>query len=269
MTDLIVALRDLVGLSVDDLRDWPPAAFDALRRRLWLFFWNSLAVLAGVIVFSFVTHTQAFIPYVGIGYIVLVGFLAKSQQALHGAGLLLGVDAAIDILKGSVPVNMEHLERLLTLGTDMKRLKAFATLQLVGRFLFNVLLLELLILATVWLVPIWVYPGLLGAVAFLGTIFALLSTPWGRTSPFAGFRAIVFLVIVGTCAYAYWNYAYEQADKLVNVADSFNFHGHVMVVVIAILALAFLVLNFIPSAKTTIAAPAPRQQEAPRNENHG
>jgi hypothetical protein len=252
MTELVVALRDLATASVDDLRDWAPAAFRALRHRLWLFFWASLVVLAGVIAFSAATHTQAFIPYVGLGYLCLVAFLGWSAQTLHGAGLLLGVDAAIDILKGVVPVNTEHLEKLLTLDADMKRLKEFATLQLVGRFLFNVLLLELLILATIWIVPIWAYPGLLGPVAFLGTIYALLSTPWGLH--WVGLRILVFLGIVGLCVYAFWDTGTSQADALYKTANGFNFHGHAMSVFIVVLAAVLLVLKIASSAMTTTTA---------------
>jgi hypothetical protein len=196
MTDLVISLRDLVTASVDDLHDWPPAALRALRHRLWLFFQCSLVVFAGAIAFSFATHTQAFIPYVGIGYVALIGLLLWSQQTLHGAGLLLGVDAALDILKGAIPVNLKGLENLLTFSTDMKRLKELATLQLVGRFLFNALLLELLALVILWVVPIWVYPELLGPVIFLGIIYGLLSTAWGQASPFAKFRKWVLIGMV-------------------------------------------------------------------------
>jgi hypothetical protein len=241
MTELIVALRDFAGLSVDDLRDWPPAAFDSLRRRLWLFFWNSLAVLVGVIAFSFVTHMQAFIPYVGLGYVALMAFLAWSRQTLHGAGLLLSVDAALDILKGAIPVNRENIEKLLTLGTDMKRLKEFATLQLVGRFLFNALLLELLILATIWIVPIWVYPGLLGPVAFLGTICALLSTPWGRTSPFAGLRGLTLIGIIALIGYTVFGGNASTATQGTNWVSSIDpLTGIFWAAVALLLAIVFI-----------------------------
>lgn len=226
--------------------------FDDLKDRLFKFFFWSVIVLVAALFMSAASETRAFLPLVGLLYVGIITLILISAETLRAAGLLLSADVALDLYISVLPPTREKLGRLVTLDLDWSRTKRFATLQLFGRALFNVLVMELLVIVFFSIVPVWVIGlGTLVWLALLFTIFGLLSTPWGNTPLFAGLRAIIFLAIVGICAYSGWDYAYEKADKLVDAANSFNFHGHSMIIVIVVLAAVLLVSKLASSAMTT------------------
>ncbi len=200
----LTALLDFLGATALEnwqrLQQWTPAAFRALTDLLWRILLVSLLLLAGSLAASGISHTRMFLPWVGILYVVVILLMLRTRQALNAAGLLLATDAAIDIFKGVTPLGWEKLRAAATLGLDFTRLKELATLQLVGRLVFNVLLFELLVLLAFSIIPVWTYPQLAGHLILGGIIYALLSTPWGQTSPFRPLTNWIGLGCVGIIA---------------------------------------------------------------------
>lgn len=186
------------------LRTWTPAAYRALIQRLRVLMWYSALFLATGLAVSGVFQSRAILPYIGIGYLLVLAAILNSARTLHAAGLLMGVDLAWDIVRSLKPFSTERLGQLARLNIEWHRLQAFATLQLVGRVLFNIVLFECFVLIGFWVVPIWVHPKLLGPLAFLGAVYGLLSTPWGMRSAFAHFRPVILLAILGMAGYYAW-----------------------------------------------------------------
>lgn len=194
---------DAEGLY-ERLLTWPPAAYRALTNRLSAFMWYSALFLAAGLATSYFLERRDILTYIGIAYLLIVAIIANSARTLHAAGLLVGVDLALDIVRSLKPLSRERLGQLATLNIEWKRLQAFATLQLVGRALLYIVLFECLVFIGFCVVPIWVHPELLGPLAFLGAAYGMLSTPWGMHSAFARFRKGLLLAILGMVGYYAW-----------------------------------------------------------------
>lgn len=203
-------------------RDWGPAAFRAFTNLIWRIFCLSLFILVASLVASGVVGHRGwfdgriFLPYVGILYLCGLGLILYTGQALNAAGLLLSVDAAVDIFNGITPISTEKLGKVATLELDTPRLKRFATLQLVGRFVFYVLLFELLVILTFSFVPVWAKPALVGHLILAGLLFALLSTPWGQASPFGRLAKPVGLV----CLLIMLAFAWKEVERLASTTGT-------------------------------------------------
>ena len=200
--DLIETIWDFFTATAEEqwqrLKTWAPAAFRALTMRLVRLGAYSTGIFLTLLAASMVLQRRAFLPWFGLLYLAVVAAVLCSRQTLHAAGLLLTVDVALDVLKASGPVSKERLLKLIKLDfeIDFEKLWRFALLQLVGRALFHVALVELLILLFFWIVPIWTHPELLGVLAFVGVIYALLATPFGLNSPLGRLRPFLLLLLL-------------------------------------------------------------------------
>lgn len=178
------------------IQNWTPAAFRVLTRLLWQILLWSLIVLVVALLVSAGLETKPFLAWVGVAYLLLLILILRGRGTLHAAGLLLGVDASIDIFRGLTPLSAEKLKNVAKLNFDMSRLKELATLQLVGRMVFSVVLFELIVLFTFSLVPIWTRPGLAGHLVLGGILYGFLSTQWGRSSPFGKLAPVVGAITI-------------------------------------------------------------------------
>ncbi len=170
-------------------------AFIALRRTLVRLVWASVSVIAVALVVSGVTHTKWVMPIAAGVFVCLIIAIMQSANALRAAGLLVAADAAIDITNAATPITLTGIGNLATLSVPFERVKELVMLQLMGRFLFAVLMLELVLCAVFSFIGIWHQPSLVGALILVSVVFALIHSPWGQTSGFASFGKLAAATI--------------------------------------------------------------------------